>query len=260
MEARGARAPTRGPVGTPSERCARATGLPRSARSLSLAAVALAATSACGAYVEGNCVDASETRTLSAPFQGVRVQDGIQATVASGTAPPSLVVSGDANLLPYLHVEIAPDPGSVPSNVLRLWMEVPSGTFTTCIPPTAVLAAGELSYVRAEGDSHVSASGVATRILSVEASGKSNVEVAGPGGDRIQVVADDASVHARTYPVALGAQVDLTNGARAELHSDGAVNGSVGPGCTLSNFGTGACTAVVPASGTPPPTIACPAP
>jgi hypothetical protein len=222
-------------------------------------ACALAA-SACTPYVEGNCVSASETRTLSTTFQGVRVEDGVEATVTSGATQPSLVLSGDANLLAYMHAEIVPDPGSVPSNVLRIWMEVPSGTFSTCVPPTAALAAGELSYVGARTDSHVSVSGLATQLLSVEASGKAIVDLAGPGGGRIQVVASDAFVYAGRYPVSLGAQVELTSGARAELHSDGAVSGTVGPGCSLYNSGAGACTAVVPASGTPAPTIACPAP
>lgn len=262
MEARGARARTRHALGSSSDRRPFATGLPRSIHAAWLGVVACAAlaASACSPYVEGNCVKASEARTLSTTFQGVRVQNGLQATITTGSTQPALVLSGDANLLPYMHAEIVPDPGSVPSNVLRLWVEVPGGSFSICVPPTAVLAAGELSYLGAETDSHVSATGVSTQLLAIEASAKSSVDVAGPGGGRVEVVASDAFVYAGTYPVSLGAQVELSNGARAELHSDGAVSGSVGLGCTLYNTGTGACTAVVPASGSPAPTIACPAP
>ncbi len=198
---------------------------------------------------------------VDATFEGLRVRDGIEATVTAGAAQPRLVVSGDANLLPYIHAEVEADPGSVPAGILRLWIEVPAGNFSICIPPLAVLEMGELKYVGAEGDSHVNASGVATQLLSVEAYGKSDINVAGPGGGRIQVVASGATVDAATYPVSDGAQVDLSSGARAGLHSGGAVTGTVGAACTLYNFGTDACTAVtVPPGATPPPTIICPVP
>jgi len=241
-------------------RRASTTPLPRSARPFGFAALAVAAAlTGCKPYVEGNCVNGSEVRTPTQTFQGLRVESAIQATVNAGAAQPKLVVSGDANLLPYIHAEVVPDPGSVPAGVLRLWIEVPAGNFSICIPPLAVLDTGELSYVGAEGDSHVDLSGLATPLLSVEASGKSAVNVAGAGGGRIQVVASDATVDAAAYPVTAGAQVDLTSGARAELHSDAAVAGTAGAGCTLYNFGKDACTAVV-ASGTPPPTVLCPVP
>ncbi len=258
MEARGARARTRSALGSSSERCAFATGLPRWIRpAWSALAVAALAASACSPYVEGNCVSGSETRTLATAFEGVRVQNAIHATVTSGAAQPRLVVSGDANLLPYIHDELVRDSGSVPSYVLRVWIEVPSGSFSTCVPPAVAVDTGELRYVGAEGDSDVDASGVATQTLAIDASGKSIVTVSGAGGERIQVTASDARVDAATYPVSLGAEVALTSGARASLHSDGPVTGSVGAACTLQNFGTDACTAVVPDGGA---TIVCPVP
>jgi hypothetical protein len=219
-------------------------------------ALALAA-SACSPYVEGNCVSGSETRTLSSTFEGIRVQNAMHATVTAGAAQPRLVVSGDANLLPYIHAELERDSGSVPSYLLHLWIEVPSGSFATCVPPTAAVETGELRYVGADGDSDVDASGVATQTLSVDASRKSIVTVAGAGGERIQVSASDARVDAATYPVALGAEVALASGARASLHADGPVTGAVAADCTLQNFGTDACTAVVPQPGA---TIVCPVP
>jgi hypothetical protein len=258
MEARGARARTRPALGSSSGRCAFATGLPRSihlARS-ALAAVAVAS-SACSPYVEGNCVSGSETRTLETTFEGVRVENGIRATVTAGLAQPRLVVSGDANLLSYIHTQIEADSGSVPSNVLHVWIEVPGGTFSSCVPPTAVLDAGELRYIGADGDSDVDASGVSTRTLSVAATAKSIVTVAGAGGERIQVTASDARVDASTYPVSLGADVTLTSAGRASLDSDGPVTGTVAAGCTLQNFGSDACNAVVPQPGA---TVVCPVP
>jgi hypothetical protein len=215
------------------------------------------AASGCRPYVEGNCVSGSETRTLEATFEGVRVENAIHATVTAGVAQPRLVVSGDANLLSYIRTKIEADSGSVPSNVLHLWIEVPGGTFSPCVPPTAVLDAGELRYIGADGDSDVDASGVATRTLSVGATAKSIVTVTGAGGERIQVEVSDARVDASTYPVSLGADVTLTGGGRASLHSDGPVTGTVAAGCTLQNFGSDACVAVVPQSGA---TVVCPVP
>ena len=51
--------------------------------------------------------------------------------------------------------------------------------------------------------------------------------------------------------------VVLENVGRASLHSDGPVTGTVAAGCTLQNFGTDACTAVVPQAGA---TVVCPVP
>jgi hypothetical protein len=195
--------------------------------------------------------------TVSGAFQGVRVQTALQANVTGGAAQPKLVFSGDTNLLQYVHYALEQDAGSVPATVLRLWIEVPGGDFGICLPPAVALDAGQLSFIGAEGDSHVDASGLTAQTLAIEASERSDVTVAGPGGGRLQVVADHAFVHAASYPVSDGALVTLTSAALAEVHADGPVTGSVGGGSTLANLGTGTCAGVV-ASGTPPPTITCP--
>ncbi len=247
VEAAGARLPTPSAAGTPRDRCAAATPLPRAARPVRFGAVALAALAVlgCRPYVEGNCVNGSRTVTLTQGFEGVRVQTGLQANVTAGAAQPKLVISGDQNLLDYVHYAVEPDPGNVPASVLRLWMEVPGGDFGVCIPPAVAVDAGVLTFVGAEGDSHVAASGLAAQTLAVDASGLSDVTVAGTGGGRLQVTADHAFVHAASYPVSDGAAVTLTSSALAEVHADGPVTGSVAAGCTLTNNGAGTCAGVV---------------
>jgi len=262
MGADGARARTPSALGGPSPRCPSATPLPRSAHPVGLVALALAAlvVAGCDPYVEGNGVYYEENRTPAETFTGVHVQDGIEATVASGSAQQKVLVSGDANIVrDYVKTEIVTDRGSGP--VLHVRLATSSPTLDPTIPLRAVIELAELRSVQADGDSHVSASGVATLLLSIEAYGNSDVLVMGPGGGRIEVVASDAAVDAGSYPVSEGALVDLSSGSRAELHSDGPVAGTVRGGCTLENFGSGLCNGVIVPSGeTPSPTILCPVP
>jgi hypothetical protein len=209
--------------------------------------------------VQGNGVYGEENRTPSTTFTGVHAQGGVQATVTSGAARPKVIVSGDANLVPYIETRVVTEDGD--RQVLHVRVDVPGGSWSSTIPPRVVVDLAELEYAHAAGDSHLSASGVATQHLSIEAHGKSDVLVMGPGGGRIQVVASDAAVDAGAYPVSEGAQVELSSGARAELRSDGPVAGAVRAGCRLENLGSGRCAAVlVPAGETPPPTILCPVP
>lgn len=198
----------------------------------------------------------SRTIDLPAAFDGVRVQKGLQANVTAGAAQPKLVVTGDANLIQeYFRYALEEDPGSVPATVLRVWMEVPGGDFGTCIPPAVALDAPQLSFLGAEGDSHVDASGLAVPTLAIQAKERSDVTVAGPGGGRLQVTADRAFVHAASYPVSDGAEVTLTSAALAEVHANGPVTGAVAADCTLTNNGSGTCAADL---GAPGAKITCP--
>src|SRR5512139_2125246 len=85
VEAGSARPRTPCCIGSSRERCAGATPLPGSARPAWLALLAaVAAVAGCKPYVEGNCVYGEENRTVSAAYQGVRIRDGIEATVSWG--------------------------------------------------------------------------------------------------------------------------------------------------------------------------------
>jgi hypothetical protein len=231
----------------------------RSARSAGFGALALAvlAVAGCDPYVQGNGVYFEEARTPAEALTGVRAFDGIEATVTAGAAEQRVVVSGDANLVPYIRTTVVDEVGEAP--VFEVSIEVPGGTWSSSIPPRVVVELASLEYLFATDDSHVDASDVATQLLFVEAYGRSDVVVSGAGGGRIDVVASGATVWAGSYPVSDGAQVDLSLGARAWLHSDGAVTGTVRAGCTLDNqLGSGTCAGVlVPANETPPPTISC---
>lgn len=210
-----------------------------------MAAVALAAAAlaGCDPYIEGNGVFREEDRTPPTTFQGIHVEDGIEVTVTSG-AEQKVTVSGDSNLLEYLETDVVAEPGLGP--ILRLRIEVPDGSWSSTLPPRAVVQLGELRYVLATGRSHVGASQVATAALAIQASDRSDVLVSGPGGATIDVIASGASVDAGSYPVTDGAEVALSSGARVELRSDGPVTGTVGDGCTLDNLlGTGSCAGVV---------------
>lgn len=193
---------------------------------------------------------------LSEAFDGVRVQAGLHADVTAGATQPRLVVSGDANLIEkYFRYALEEDPGSVPATVLRVWIEVPGGDFGTCIPPAVALDARQLSFIGAEGDSHVEVSGLAVQTLAIQAKERSDVTVAGTGGGRLQVIADRAFVHAASYPVSEGAVVNLASASLAEVHANGPVTGSVAADCTLTNNGAGAC---APDLGAPGAKITCP--
>ncbi len=258
MEAAGACARTCPAVGSSSDRRPAATGLPRSARSAGLALLALAAlaVAGCDPYVEGNGVYLEEDRTPTQTVFGVHVQDGIQATVASAAAQQKVVVSGDANIVKdYVKTEVVADQGSGPVLHVRLASGHP--TLDPALPLRAVIQLAELRSVEADGDSHVSASAVATQLLSLEASGKSSVVVMGAGGARVEVSVADAAVDAGAYPVSEGALVAVSGGGRVEVHSDGPVAGTVATGSTLENFGAGTCAGVTADAGA---TLLCPVP
>ncbi len=256
MEVRGALPRTRAALGSPSGRGARATPVSGSARRAALAALAALSFAGCSPYVEGNGVYYEEHRAPNETFYGVHVQDGIQVTVTSGAGQQDVVVSGDANVVKdYVVTEVATDQGSGPVLHVRLAANHPP--IDTTIPIRAVVQLGELRSAEADGNSRVSASGVATFLLSLEASGKSDVVVIGSGGGRVELAVDDASIDAGAYPVSEGALVAVSSGGRAEIHSDGVVAGSVGAGSTLENFGSGACTGV---SADASATVLCPVP
>jgi hypothetical protein len=235
--------------------------MPRSARPAGFAALALAAlaVAGCDPYVQGNGVYVEENRTPSETFTGLQIQDGFEATVTSGAASQRVVVSGDANVVKdYVKTEVITDAGSGP--VLHVRIEMPGGTVEPNLPLRVVVDLAELRYVNATGSSRLTASGVATQQLYVEARDDSDAEIRGSGGERIQVVASSSSrVFSAAYPVSGGALVDLSSAAHAQLHSDGPVAGSVGSDAVLENLGTGICTGVsVPAGETA--TIECPGP
>lgn len=237
------RPPTPPRAGRARRRCAAATRVTRSARLAWFGAIGLATVIAgCEPYVEGNGVYREEDRTPAETFTGVHVEDGITAVVTSGAALQKVVVSGDANIVhDQMRTEVLTDHGSGP--VLHVRMR--TDNLSPDIPPRVVVELGELRYVAAwDEKSHVSASGVATLLFWVEAHGKGEVLLSGPGGGRIEVVASDARIEAGYYPVSEGALVDLSSSSRVTLNSDGPVAGTVGAQCTLTNLGSGSCQGV----------------
>lgn len=223
--------------------------MPGSARLAGLLALVLGALAAagCSPYVQGNGVYGEEVRTPAETFTGVQVEDGMEATVVAGAAAQRVVVSGDANLLPYIETAVITDQGSGP--VLHVSIDFHGGSGSPTIPPRVVVSLAELRYLQAADDSHATATGVATPLLTLEAHGKSDLLVSGAGGLRVEVIASESAVDAGSYPVSEGALVDLSAGSRAELQSDGPVAGTVRGGCTLDNLlGAGSCAGVT----TPP--------
>jgi hypothetical protein len=164
-------------------------------------------------------------------------------------------VSADANVLPYVRTKLENVVLSGP--ILHVWLEPPSGGLTSTNPLRVVVSLAELRYAKAEGDSHLSASGVATQQLSLDASDRSDIFVMGAGGERLEILASNATVDADAYPVTGGALVTLSSASRATLSCAGPVAGTAGGGSTLLNEGAGTCAGVVVPQGETA-TIQCP--
>lgn len=190
-----------------------------------LLAVALAGVAGCDLRETGNGVYAERTLHV-ADFDGVRVQDGIDAviTVAPGLAQ-TVTLTGDENIVENdLHASVEPEGvGSAVVQVLHVWA---SPSFVPVIPPRVVVGRPSLAAACAAGGSAVT---LARPSGSTVVGGPLVTELSG------------ATLDARDYPVS-GALVDLDAGSTALLHSDGQVTGSVSGDSTLDNtFGAGPC-------------------
>lgn len=221
------RAPTAGALGSSRDRGAGArVARGRAGRALAALAAALAV-AACDPELRGNGVAVEKTLDL-APFEGVRVEDGVGAIV---TVDPTLggqtvKLVGDENLVEEGHIQasLVPDTlGSLAVTVLRVRVE--SG-FTPTIPPKVVVSRPSFSLAR----------GLTGGSIELKRPAGSTAV-----GALLGVALDAAALNARAYPTA-GALVALTGGASARLHADGPVTGTVSGGSVLDNtLGAGPC-------------------
>lgn len=257
VEASGAGAPTSSSLSSPSTCGVRATLLARVLRSGAVGLLALAL-GGCDTLVQGNGVYFEEVREDVGPFVGLRVEDGIQATVTAQTAAQRVLVSGDANVVRIIRTEVEVGAGRP---VLHVFIQE---TFERTIPPAVVVEVPSFEYVSATQGSRIRVGNAGTDIFTVVADQGSAVQLLGkddvdPAGETIEVeIASGAVLDATRYPVSATASVALSGASAAKLHSDGPVTGTVANASRLENlYGTGHCALV---SKDDTSTVSCPAP
>jgi len=193
-----------------------------------------------GVYLEADCGVRS--------FNAVKLDLGIEATIevhplAQGV---TCVLSGDANLIPNIHL-------GAPGGVLQV-TDAPH--FDRILPLKLQITTPALSRVEAsdagaaDGDStDVIVSSAATDVLAVVGHDRSVITVAGPGapgGTESIELSESAYYFGFDYPVT-SATVALSGHGRAEVQATGEVTGSAqGSGAVLVEGG-GTC-AVTPAA------------
>lgn len=186
--------------------------------------LSLAGAAGCDLRETGNGVYAERPLHV-ADFEGVRVQDGIDAVITVAPGPQTVTLTGDENLLDY-NIKAAVEPeavGSATASVLHVWA---SPSIVPVIPPRVVVSRPALSVARASAGS------------AIELSSPPGAATA-PGP--LAVGLDAGTLTARDYPVD-GAAVDLAAGSTAILHSDGPVTGRVSADSHLDNTaGLGPC-------------------
>jgi hypothetical protein len=234
---RDAAAPLRGRATTP--------GRPRSRARRALAVVtALVALLACDPYVKGNGVLREDTRNVGA-FEGLRVEDGIQAEVTAGAAEQRVALSGDENLLEHIQTLVRAD--AAHGEVLEVRSTLSS--FDSTHPLRVVVSVPVLRFVGAKDECFATISGASAEIMTVDAADGADVRLAGRGGAQLSVrltggQRGGAHLGAREYR-AEDATVELSGGARAELRVSERVSGTVsGAETALDNVG-GACDVTV---------------
>lgn len=236
-------APGRGAGPLPCRR--RAT--PARLRSLTRAALllpALLVVSACNPYVKGNGVLREETRNVGA-FEGVRVEDGIQAEITAGAASQRVAVSGDENLLEHVQTSVRTD--AAHGQVLEVRTTLSS--YDATHPIRVVVSVPVLRFLAATDACFATIAGASAEILAIDADDGADVRVAGPGGAQLSVrlaggQRGGAHLGARDYRVE-DATVELSGGARADLRVGERVSGTVsGAGTALENVG-GVCDVTV---------------
>lgn len=255
--ASGDEAPHAGMLGTSRTGGGNATPVPRPRPAHIVAAAALAALAGCHSFVEGNGVYFEEDRTGGlAAFVGLRVEDGIQGKLAVGS-PARVVVSGDSNIVKSISTAVV---GLGDGSTSVLQVKVDLDNFTPRLPLSVTVTVPEVRYLSASGASRIEASGASTApgiALQAVASDGSNLTLAGPGGESLEVVLSGgphggATLDARGYPVpALGAvTVALTGSSHALVTSAGPVSGTAEQGSIVEVWGGGACNVTLPGSAT----------
>lgn len=209
-----------------------------------LALASTLALTACYAQVEGNGQPATEQRTVGA-FDEVEVGVGIEAAVTANAAAQALSLSGDSNLLQYIQTVVEGTALKVRlRDVDRIEPIIPL-RLTVQARTLHRLKASEASILEVSG----AGSGAPGFSFEVEASGRSNVHLAGPGGQLLQVnLSGGAGLDAKGYPVA-EANVLVSSGAQLELDATGDPVGGASDRGSVVITGGGTCAALVLAGG-----------
>jgi Putative auto-transporter adhesin, head GIN domain len=205
-------------------------------RLLRISLVSTLALSACNPHVSGNGVLGEETRTV-APFDGVDISLAAEAIVTANATTQKLTISVDENLLQYI---LTP----VENGVLRMRLNGITG-IDSIHPLRLVAQAKALHYVRASEAANVDVKDAGDPapgfVFEVVATGLSNVQLQGNGGDRLQVNLSGGSwLDAWSYPVA-GANVVLTGGSTLRVNSVSDVVGSAADKSDVKITGGGTC-------------------
>lgn len=220
----------------------------RRAPGLAIALGAALALSACEPYIQGNGVYREEDRTAAiGTFEGIRLESGIGATVTAGAGARSVRVSGDANVVRYVRTEVRTEMvRGIATNVLRVWVDVPSGGYSSTYPLRATVDAPEIRFAAAEGrGAALALANAAAPDLVLEASSAAEILVQGPGGPAVHATLSDASVDAGGYPTQT-ADVLLTGASRIELAANGSVTGDAWGTSEVDNLlGAGTCDVVL---------------
>lgn len=200
---------------------------------------ALLVVAACDPYVNGNGVLREETRNVGA-FEGIRVEDGIQADVTAGVESQRVAVSADENLLDHVQTSVRTD--AAHGQVLEVRTTLSS--YDATHPIRVVVSVPVLRFLGATDACFATIAGAGAATMAIDADDGADVRLAGPGGAQLSVrltggQRGGAHLGARDYLVE-DATVELSGGARAELRA-GSVSGTVsGAGTALENVG-GAC-------------------
>jgi hypothetical protein len=213
-------------------------------RLLPFALASTFALAACHTQVEGNGQLGIEQRPAG-PFDEVEVEAGIEAAVTASAAAQALVLSGDSNLLQYIQTVVE-------GSALKVRLHGVD-RIDPIIPLRLTVHATALHRLKAAEASILEVSGAGSDApgfgFEVEASGRSNVHLAGPGGRRLQVnLSGGAGLDATGYPVA---EVNLlvSGGSLLDLHTIADPAGSASAGSRVTVTGGGTCAALVLSGG-----------
>ena len=163
--------------------------------------------------VKGSGISVEEVRDL-APFDQIEVGAAIHAQVTVGKEQ-AVTVSADDNIGPLLQTTVsnrrltvgyAPDTSIEPASPVRVESAVPG-----------------LRFVGASGAATVEVVGLAARDLEVEASGASNMTLAG-GADALDVTASGASRLLASDLLARSARIEASGASRVDVDVTGSLS------------------------------------
>lgn len=198
----------------------------------------------CEPVVQGNGVYYQEQRTGLGGFTGIAIDHGIEALVTAGASSPSVVVSGDSNVVPHLETEVRSEGQR---QVLHVWV---STNYTGTIPPRATIALPALELAALDHGARLDARELGAGALALSADQGSVAFLSGSSGVSAQgltlTLANGATVDATGFPVSGPTAVVLSGGTVARLRADGPVSGTVGASSRLDDLaGIGSCAAVI---------------